>query len=105
MLLLSDLDKYRNVQTKFNESRTHEVSGKSLQWKSRHSLRTDSQTDVLRLVVAFGFTNPPKWKQKGNNVRVRRIYRVPQKSLDGRGNMLNIEWRVGIASLCIIKRI
>jgi hypothetical protein len=52
-LLLSDFNETWIFSTVFRDILKYQISWKSVQWQPSSSMRTDTQTDITKLIVAF----------------------------------------------------
>ena len=60
-LLLSDFNYICTFSTEFRKSIKYQVSSISVHWEPTSSMRTNGQTDMIKLIVAFrNFAKPPK---------------------------------------------
>jgi len=52
-LLLADFNETCILRTNFCKASKYQISWKSVQWEPSCSLRTEGQTDMMKLIVAF----------------------------------------------------
>ena len=74
LLFLSDFNEIWILSTGFWKILKYKISWKSIEWEPSCSMQTDGQTDMTKLIVAFGnFANSPK------NIAVR-VLRTVEKT-------------------------